>query len=284
MSTTATQFQQPNLKLFLGLKSSKPFKSSSPTFPCFPTPNLVFSKKGLSEKNGWLVELGPKKAMFELTAFRDRTNGDEAIKTLEQEAFVDGSSEFRGGLVSNKLETILNRLSKWVMSGLFAGVILWRHDAEAVWITMGSVINTVLSVALKRIINQERPASALKSDPGMPSSHAQSIFFIVTVSILSVVEWLGINDATVAISGVALAFGSYLSWLRVSQQLHTLSQVVVGAVIGSVFSVFWCWSWNAFVLQAFDSSLWVRIIVISGAAAFCLGFLLYVYQNWLRDD
>lgn len=75
--------------------------------------------------------------------------------------------------------------SKWVMSGLFAGVILWRHDAEAVWITMGSVINTVLSVALKRIINQERPASALKSDPGMPSSHAQSIFFIVTVSILS---------------------------------------------------------------------------------------------------
>lgn len=71
------------------------------------------------------------------------------------------------------------------MSGLFAGVILLRHDAEAVWIAMGSIINAVLSIALKRIINQERPTSALKLDPGMPSSHAQSIFFIITVSILS---------------------------------------------------------------------------------------------------
>lgn len=283
MSTTATQFQQPNLKLFLSLKSSKPLKPSSPTFPCFPTP-----RKGLSEKQRSYLELGRKKtAMFEMirtSSFRDGGNGDEAIKTLEQEAFVDGSSEFRRGLVGNNLESILNRLSKWVMSGLFAGVILLRHDAEAVWIAMGSIINAVLSIALKRIINQERPTSALKLDPGMPSSHAQSIFFIITVSILSIVEWFGINDVTLAISGVSLAFGSYLSWLRVSQQLHTLSQVVVGAVIGLVFCVFWYWSWNAFVLQAFVSSLWVRIIVVSGAAGFCLGFVLYVYQNWLKDD
>lgn len=71
------------------------------------------------------------------------------------------------------------------MSALFAGVILWKHDGEAVWAAMGSIINAILSIALKRIINQDRPASASKSDPGMPSSHSQSIFFIVTFSILS---------------------------------------------------------------------------------------------------
>lgn len=71
------------------------------------------------------------------------------------------------------------------MSGLFGAVILWRHDGEVIWAAMGSIINAVLSVALKQILNQERPASALKSDPGMPSSHAQSIFFIFTFAILS---------------------------------------------------------------------------------------------------
>ena len=75
--------------------------------------------------------------------------------------------------------------SKWVVSALFAGVILWRHDGESMWAAMGSIINAILSITLKRIINQERPTSASKSDPGMPSSHSQSIFFIVTFSILS---------------------------------------------------------------------------------------------------
>lgn len=71
------------------------------------------------------------------------------------------------------------------MSASFGGVIIWRHDAEALWVVMGSVVNAILSVTLKRILNQERPASTLRSDPGMPSSHAQSIFFIVTYIILS---------------------------------------------------------------------------------------------------
>lgn len=75
--------------------------------------------------------------------------------------------------------------SKWIVSGLFAAVILGRHDAEIVWVAMGSIINAMLSVALKRILNQERPASAMKSDPGMPSSHAQSLFFIFTFATLS---------------------------------------------------------------------------------------------------
>lgn len=109
MSTTATQFAQPNLKPFLSLKSSKPFKPSSPTFPCFPTP-----RKALSEKQRSYLELGRKKtAMLEMirtSSFRDGGNGDEAVKTLEQEAFVDGSSEFRRGLVGNRLESILNQL------------------------------------------------------------------------------------------------------------------------------------------------------------------------------
>lgn len=75
--------------------------------------------------------------------------------------------------------------SKWLLSGLFGVIIIWRHDSEALWAAMGSVLNALLSTVLKRILNQERPIPSLKSDPGMPSSHAQSIFFIVSFIILS---------------------------------------------------------------------------------------------------
>lgn len=75
--------------------------------------------------------------------------------------------------------------SKWIVSVLFCSVILLKHDAEALWTVLGSVFNVTLSVTLKRVINQERPVANLRSDPGMPSSHAQSISFIVTFSIVS---------------------------------------------------------------------------------------------------
>ena len=50
---------------------------------------------------------------------------------------------------------------------------------------MGWIVNVLLSVGLKRVLNQERPVAGLKSDPGMPSSHAQSIFFTVVFAIAS---------------------------------------------------------------------------------------------------
>uniref|UniRef100_A0A2P2JKG4 Phosphatidic acid phosphatase type 2/haloperoxidase domain-containing protein n=1 Tax=Rhizophora mucronata TaxID=61149 RepID=A0A2P2JKG4_RHIMU len=174
--------------------------------------------------------------------------------------------------------------SKWIVTALFSAVILWRHDAEALWAAMGAVVNAILSVTLKRILNQERPFSTLGSDPGMPSSHAQTFFYAVLFAIMSIVKWLGINELSMTLSAIALALGSYLSWLRVSQRLHTISQVVVGAAVGSIFSIFWHWTWNAVVLKAFVSYLWVRIVVVLGAAGFCLAFLLHVIREWLNEE
>lgn len=70
------------------------------------------------------------------------------------------------------------------MVALFCMVTLLRHDAKALWIVLGANLNVGLSITLKRILNQERPSTS-KSDPGMPSSHAQSIFFIVFIVNLS---------------------------------------------------------------------------------------------------
>ncbi|XP_007046868.2 PREDICTED: lipid phosphate phosphatase epsilon 2, chloroplastic [Theobroma cacao] len=275
MSSISTFFHPPLFRFKLG-SSPKLCKSSNPDFFCQFRTRKPSSLGGfLAEKTGvWDLP----RAMIKTSAVRDSRNGDDCLQVLEQEAFIEGSARLRG------LETTLNRMSKWLVAATFGGVLLWRHDAEAIWVAMGSIVNALLSVGLKRVLNQERPVAGLKSDPGMPSSHAQSIFFTVVFTIASILEWLGVNELSVSISALALAFGSYFSWLRVSQQLHTMSQILVGAIIGSIFSVLWYMSWKAVVLEAFHSSLLVRVIVLLGSAGFCLGFLLYVIQYWLRDE
>ncbi|KAK7360045.1 hypothetical protein VNO77_02017 [Canavalia gladiata] len=216
-----------------------------------------------------------------ISAFKDGQS-DEHVGVLEQEAFIDGSSKFGPKLLFQKMESTLNGLSKWIVCTLFGFFILWRHDAEALWFTTGSMLNGMLSISLKKILNQKRPSN-LKSDPGMPSSHAQSIFFIAMFIILSSVEWLGINEISISSSVQLLAFASYFSYLRVSQKLHRVSQVVVGAIMGSICSILWYWLWSAFMLHAFASSLWVRLILILGSARICIGFLLFEILQWLKD-
>ncbi|CAN7005314.1 unnamed protein product [Brassica oleracea var. botrytis] len=232
----------------------------------------------------------PPKTMADLVkthAWRDGGNidGEERFQAFEQEAFMKNSPS--NDLVSDAgggINAVANRLSKWVLAALFGSVLLLRHDGAALWAVIGSVSNSALSVALKRILNQERPVATLRSDPGMPSSHAQSISFISLFTLFSVMEWLGTNELSLFLSGLIVALASYFTWLRVSQKLHTASQVVVGAIVGSVYSTLWYITWNSLVLEAFASSFSVQVAVFTAAAASALGFAVYVLLNWFKDD
>ncbi|TKW41135.1 hypothetical protein SEVIR_1G293800v4 [Setaria viridis] len=181
------------------------------------------------------------------------------------------------------VEAALNRMSKWLVAGCFAFVALWKHDAEVIWILLGAVTNSLLSVVLKKLLNHERP-SALRSDPGMPSSHAQSIFYGATILVLSLYYFIGTNYLTLILGPAALSMAAYLSWLRVSQRLHTLNQIMVGAGVGSAFGALWFVLWHSLVQEAFASSLLVRITVILGSSVFCVGFVMYMIRHWLKDE
>lgn len=213
--------------------------------------------------------------------------GDEritpAVSAFEQEVLIDnGGVSFHQ--TAGGLHTILNRLSRWVVAATFGGVLLLRHDALALWAAMGSVLNVILSITLKQILKQERPVPDVSSGHGMPSSHAQSIFFATVLVILSVVKWRGFNGVTGFLSVLVVALGSYFSWLRVFLRYHTTSQVVVGSIVGSIFSVLWFWAWEAMVHKAYNSSLWVRALVVVGATCFCLGFISHVFQHWIKHE
>ncbi|KAL0762439.1 hypothetical protein Bca101_078590 [Brassica carinata] len=206
-----------------------------------------------------------------------RRDGSEQSGSVEQEASINGSPEVRHEMVAGRgVEEIVNSLSKWVVSILFASIILLRHDGTALWGIIGSVSNSALSVVLKRILNQARPATTSRTDPGMPSTHAQSISFISVFAVLFLMEWLGTSKVSLFLSFLIIASGLYFIRLRVSQKLHTSSQVVVGAIVGSVFCIFWYTMWNSLLLEAFESSLVLQISVFLVAAALTLAFATHV--------
>ncbi|XP_075106044.1 lipid phosphate phosphatase epsilon 2, chloroplastic-like [Nicotiana tabacum] len=199
----------------------------------FSTFKLDFSRKFLSRTSISHSTRYPLPPMMD-SVKNQGAAGDEGVTLggLEQEAL-------SMNIGSGGIEAALNSLSKWLIAAVFGIIFFWKHDMEAVWATSGGIINICLSIVLKRILNQERPVSTLRSDPGMPSSHAHYIFYTLTFCIHSMIQYFGLNGITAVVSAFILVMGSYFSWLRVSQQLHTLNQVAVGAVIGFCFSIFW---------------------------------------------
>ncbi|RID46788.1 hypothetical protein BRARA_I03430 [Brassica rapa] len=152
-----------------------------------------------------------------------------------------------------------------------------------------AIFNRLLSVFLKRLLNQARPATTSRTDPGMPSSHAQSMSFISVFAIgqcyyCAVMEWLGTNEVSLFLSMLILALGSYFIRLRVSQKLHTSNQVVVGGLLGSVFCIFRYKTWNLLLLEAYESSLLLQLYVFLVASAYTLAFAACAVLNWFRHD
>jgi hypothetical protein len=91
---------------------------------------------------------------------------------------------------------------------------------------------------LKRLVNQSRPLPELDatttfkirpSDGGMPSSHAMSLGFLGTFTGLSL-PWTRLPIA--AFSFMSLTY-------RVQAKLHTVEQILVGGLIGSLNGAVW---------------------------------------------
>ena len=76
-----------------------------------------------------------------------------------------------------------------VVAGSVALTFLYRRDAWSSLYVCGGILNAVLSKVLKRLINEARPEGARSKDPGMPSSHAQSLFFLGTFVACGVQKW-----------------------------------------------------------------------------------------------
>lgn len=128
--------------------------------------------------------------------------------------------------------------------------LLWNNHNLFFYYTLGIFVNAILNIILKTIIQQPRPTAdvtkfnlALTHGKrflfkdgipfdifGMPSGHAQASFFS------TVFIYLSLRQENL------LYFYSLFSLLIVSQRVvfnyHTILQVIVGAIVGSLFAYF----------------------------------------------
>ena len=150
------------------------------------------------------------------------------------------------------------------VSGTFFLMLAIQRDALMVSFFVGAIVNGSLSKVLKKILNQDRPSddAAVTSiaaveqpgDKGMPSSHAMSLGFIGTFTMLTL-EWTRLVIPIYAVISL---------YYRVQTRLHTIEQVAVGLVLGAT---------NGYV--------WRHLI--DGNNPFGINIMEYFARNFLND-
>ena len=134
------------------------------------------------------------------------------------------------------LSSIYNALGKStksvVTSAAITSILYSRTLKPFYYVAMG-VVNAFLSKLLKQLIRQPRPTQNSNSvtEYGMPSSHAQSLFYFTTVIIAN------FRSNSILISSVLMYSILAASW-RVVSGLHSLEQTIFGSLVGAVFGLF----------------------------------------------
>jgi membrane-associated phospholipid phosphatase len=120
-------------------------------------------------------------------------------------------------------------------------VLLYRRDALAVSAIVGALSNAVFGKILKRVLRQQRPDGAPLADPGMPSSHAMSLYFLSCYLCAAIAAWTPAwapwQQAAAMLALLGFATSSAV-W-RVTSGLHTSAQIAVGALLGGTNGVLW---------------------------------------------
>ncbi|XP_044268430.1 dolichyldiphosphatase 1-like [Tribolium madens] len=131
----------------------------------------------------------------------------------------------------------------------FVALILFRRDLHTITFFLGTLCSEALNYFLKHTICEERPMrrTDLYGEYGMPSSHAQFVWFFATYVIYFVfIRLHHMNNNTIIenVSKILIISSSLVMALlvcvsRIYLQYHTISQVLCGAFVGILFATFW---------------------------------------------
>ena len=113
-----------------------------------------------------------------------------------------------------------------------------------IYYIIGAVFNAIFSKILKSIFRVPRPVKSPKPGFGMPSSHAQTLFFFLTVltevllaSSISIfkIDYIHAWEWPLRYAGVlcVVFYGVLASLWRVKANMHSLEQTAVGAAVGT---------------------------------------------------
>ncbi|KAL1922461.1 uncharacterized protein VTP21DRAFT_10000 [Calcarisporiella thermophila] len=122
----------------------------------------------------------------------------------------------------------------------YASVIAARREIAPFFALVGQLANEGLNALLKQWIKQERPTQLAKGY-GMPSSHAQFMAFfamyiaIYTYSFITFKHSIWKHFIFTSLTAIA----AMVSYSRIYLNYHTTEQVLIGALVGSLFAIMW---------------------------------------------
>mmetsp|Transcript_36309 Transcript_36309/g.66469 ORF Transcript_36309/g.66469 Transcript_36309/m.66469 type:complete len:274 (+) Transcript_36309:77-898(+) len=158
------------------------------------------------------------------------------------------------------VQQVIGSTAREVVSVSVAIALLWRRDIRSFLWVAGGVANAALSKVLKRAINEARPEGARPVDPGMPSSHAMSLFyqaaFLSCAAADSSNDWAKLflpvlptsfaavsTTTTTAMRAAAavglISYASQASIWRIQAGYHTVQQILAGVTFGCLTGTAW---------------------------------------------
>ncbi|XP_011499290.1 PREDICTED: dolichyldiphosphatase 1-like [Ceratosolen solmsi marchali] len=131
----------------------------------------------------------------------------------------------------------------------FITLVLFRRDLHTIAFLGGITINEIVNLLLKHTIQEARPIrrDVLYSEYGMPSTHAQFMWFFAAYMTLFVLIRLHQNSNStvserfwrVLIIAACIALAELVTYSRIYLQYHSHSQVLCGAIIGIILGIIW---------------------------------------------
>lgn len=172
----------------------------------------------------------------------------------------DSNGSVSSWATSPMLSTIITKIGSTtsiVVAGSCFATLCYKRDALMVSFFLGAIGNAIFGKVLKKLLKIERPDDIQDgqdsvppidrpSDNGMPSSHAMSLGFIGTfVALMLPTLTLGL-----------LSYATISLIYRVRVNLHTVDQILVGALLGTFVGALW-WHLCTKGFHGFSAISWI---------------------------
>ncbi|KAL6441936.1 hypothetical protein ACFW04_002365 [Cataglyphis niger] len=154
--------------------------------------------------------------------------------------------EYPQGDLFGKLLAVLSLMPFAIIAG-FITLILFRRDLHTIVFFSGIIINDCINFVLKYTICEARPMKrdSLYAEYGMPSTHAQFMWFFTAYTILFIYFRLNYNCTIVekfwrTIVAVGCIITAVLiTYSRIYLLYHSITQIFFGALIGLALGIAW---------------------------------------------
>ncbi|XP_039432555.1 dolichyldiphosphatase 1-like [Culex pipiens pallens] len=184
-------------------------------------------------------------------------------------------------LVEYPKDDLLGKLLAWIslaplgIGAGFVALILFRRDLHTIVFFIGTLVNESINMVLKHWIQEPRPVSRAQvwNEYGMPSSHAQFMFFFTQYVLLFIfirLHHMNNNNARaerlvrLLVLAMCCVATCAVCCGRVYLQYHSTRQVLVGALVGTIVGSGW------FVLTHYFLTPFFPLVVSWRISELCL--------------